>query len=527
MRYRNLMDSLNNVSKINTIKLILYAVAMTTLFSRQTDATVYDVFQSMFRYYRNFFNLPPGVTKDTNNFKKEYDFIIVGAGSGGSVLANRLTEIPEWSVLLLEAGREEILLTDVPLLVSYIIGTDYNWGYRTEKQDGICMAMKNGRCHWPRGRAMGGTSVINYMVYTRGYKDDYDNWERLGNYGWSFRDVLPYFLKSEDVGVDELKNSTYHSTGGYLKVREAGWKSPIASTFIEASKQLGYRFMDSGNFDDFGCSYVLANIDHGARCSASKAFLRPIRRRKNLFVAKEARVTKILIDEVRRRAIGVEFIKHRKRYSVRANKEVILSAGTLNSPQLLMLSGIGPKDHLQQLAIPVVQDLKVGYNLHDHVSMAGLVFMVNDTVTIVEERYRNPKYVLDYLLNGSGPYTIPGGAEAVLFTKTNPNNNDNDKLPDIELVFGPGALTGDSGGSLKEMLSLNDTFFNQVYSRYSGEDAWSLVPVLLQPRSRGYMKLRSKNPFHPPLFYPNYFQDERDLITMIEGIQLVSNRIIV
>lgn len=484
-------------------------------------AALPDAFKDLINLANDIYQQSVGVTWNEEMINIEYDFIVVGAGSGGSVVANRLTEEPGWSVLLLEAGKEEIFLTDIPLLVTYILGSDYDWNYRIESQTGACLGMKSQQCKWPRGKAMGGSSVINYMVYTRGFKSDYDNWAALGNHGWSYEDVLPYFLKSEDIGVRDLLHSPYHSRGGYLKVKQSTWRSPIVSAFLKACREAGYNFTDPNGADPLGCSLVLTNTHRGARYSVSKAFLRPIRHRTNLHVSKQTRVTRILIDKATKRAYGVELVKNRRRYYVKARKEVILCAGALNSPQLLMLSGIGPRAHLQDIGINVIQNANVGYNLQDHVSMAGLAFLVNDSVTIVEKRFLNPKYIVDYVLYGTGPYTIAGGAEAVLFTKTKYCGEKDDS--DIELVFGPGSLTGDTGGSLKSLFNIDDKLYDKVYRPYLGRDGWTLVPILLRPKSRGYLKLRSKNPFHPPLFYPNYFGDERDLRTLVEGIKMVGH----
>lgn len=478
--------------------------------------------------FRNFINTiskdplltPSNIVLDTKTFDKEYDFIVIGAGSGGSVITNRLTENSKWTVLLLEAGGEESLLTDVPLLVSYMVDSNINWGYRTQKDGRFCRAMKDQTCNWPRGKVMGGTSVINYMVYTRGSPQDYDNWEALGNSGWGYRDVLPYFKKSEDITVSRLKGSPYHGLGGFVKVEQTSWRTPLSAAFLEAGYEMGFKEVDHSE-KPIGFSYVLANKVRGARQSASKAFLRPIRKRHNLKVAKEARVTKILIDPTTKKTYGVEFLKNRKSYTVKIRKEVILCAGTLNSPQLLMLSGVGPKEHLNELSIPLIKDLKVGHNLQDHLSMAGLVFLVNSSVTIIESKYTRPRYLVDFMMNGSGPLTLPGGAEALGFYPT--KYAEDQSHPDMELVFGPGSLLGDSGGSLRKVLGISDKFYNKVYRPFFEREAYSVVPVLVRPRSKGFVRLRSKNPFHFPIFIPNYFNDTRDLFTLVEGIKKVSD----
>ncbi|KAJ9587730.1 hypothetical protein L9F63_018838 [Diploptera punctata] len=420
--------------------------------------------------------------RDTSVFKPEYDFIVVGAGSGGSVVANRLTEVPGWSVLLLEAGGDENFLTDIPLLASYTQFMGLNWGYTTERDDKFCRGMVQGRCRWPRGKVLGGTSVINYMIYTRGNKRDYDQWEKLGNKGWSYNDVFPYFLKSEDIGIRELLNSPYHSTGGYLNVQEAAYKTPLSPAFLEAGRELGHRVGDPSAESQLGFSYAQATIRNGTRCSASKAFLRPVRNRPNLYISKRAIVTKILINPKTNRAFGVEVVKNNRMFKVRARREVILSAGVFNSPQLLMLSGVGPREHLEELGIPVLKDAKVGYNLQDHVSMAGLAFFVNDSISLVESRLIvNPAYGLDYLINRKGPLTLPGGTEAVAFYRTKHSNNSNPEdsdWPDLEIVFAPGALTGDTAGSLRRGLGITEQLYRQVFQPSAGRDAYGLVPIL-------------------------------------------------
>lgn len=467
---------------------------------------------------------PSDAVPDLKKIAPEYDFIVVGSGSGGSVIANRLSENSNWTVLLLEAGPEEIILDEIPLFVSHIVSSDFNWGYTTEPSGSFCKAMKKQRCNWPRGKVMGGTSVTNYMVYTRGVPHDYDGWAALGNTGWSFEEVLPYFKKSEDIQNADLKASPYHGVGGYLKIERPRWRTPLAKSFMDAGLEMGYNDVDPSEPNAVGFSYVLANTGNGERFSASKAFLRPIRKRSNFKVLKRARVTKVDVQERlnTKKAIGVEFFKNQKRYSVRARKEVILSAGALNSPQILMLSGIGPKDHLEEMKIPVIQDLKVGHNLQDHVSMAGLVFLVNSSVTIIEREFNTkPRYMIDYLLRRHGPLTSPGGAESMALVAS---KFESDKTrPDIELVFGSGALTGDSGGSLISLLGMTREFYNKVYGPYFERQAYNIVPLILRPFSRGLVKLRSSNPFESPKFYPNYLSDNRDLEALIEAIKMVSS----
>lgn len=277
--------------------------------------------------------------RDNAVLLEEYDFIVVGAGSGGSVVTNRLSENPEWSVLLLEAGSTEIFLTDVPLTAAMTSLTRYNWGYKTERMKTACLGMKGQRCNQVRGKSLGGTSVVNFLLYTRGNKLDFDEWESFGNPGWGFRDVLPYFIKSENISMEGQIDEEFHGRNGYLSVEHPPYKTVMVKQFIKAGAELGYENNDPNGKGSLGFSEVQATMRKGRRCSAAKAFLTPIMDRPNVKIVTRARVTKVLINPETKMAYGVEVLKNRRRYRVMAKKEVVLSAGSFNSPQLLMLSG--------------------------------------------------------------------------------------------------------------------------------------------------------------------------------------------
>ncbi|KAK9871960.1 hypothetical protein WA026_015206 [Henosepilachna vigintioctopunctata] len=455
----------------------------------------------------------------TEELLDNYDFIVVGAGSAGAVIANRLSEIEGWNVLLLEAGGDETEISDVPLMAAYLQLSQLDWKYKSEPQGQACLAMNNGRCNWPRGKVIGGSSVLNYMLYLRGNKKDYDIWESLGNPGWGHQDALFYFKKSEDNQNPYLAKTPYHSTGGYLTVSEAPYHTPLVATFLEAGKQLGYKNRDINGRYQTGFMLAQGTVRRGARCSTGKAFLRPIRLRTNLHVAMHSHVTRVLIDPVTKVAFGVEFLRDGKIHRIRATKEVILSAGAVNSPQILMLSGIGPKADLLKHQIPLIQDLKVGHNLQDHVGLGGLTFMIDKEVSIQLNRIYAVQPVMQYAVFGGGPLTIMGGVEGLAFVNTKYANTTDD-FPDIEFHFISGSTHSDGGAQLKKAHGLSDTFYKRAFEPVTGKDAFSLLPVLLRPKSRGFIKIRSRNPYDPPLIYPNYFQDESDMKTLVEGVKI-------
>lgn len=379
--------------------------------------------------------------------------------------------------------------------------------------------MEDGRCNWPRGKVIGGSSVLNYMLYLRGNKKDYDQWEGLGNTGWGYKDALYYFKKSEDNTNPYLASTPYHSTGGYLTVGEAPYRTPLAAAFVEAGVEMGYENRDINGERQTGFMIAQGTTRRGSRCSTGKAFLRPARLRPNLHVAMYSQVTRVLIDPVSKVAYGVEFMRDRSMHYIRASKEVIVSSGSVNSPQILMLSGIGPKAELNKHKIPLIKDLQVGENLQDHIGLGGLTFLVNQPISLVVNRFQSVSTVLQYAVFGQGPLTILGGVEGLGFVNTK-YANATDDFPDIEFHFISGSTSSDGGTQLRRAHGLTERFYEAVFGPINNKDAWSIIPMLLRPKSVGSIKLRSKNPFDYPYIYPNYLHDELDVKTMIEGTKI-------
>ncbi|CAB0043387.1 unnamed protein product [Trichogramma brassicae] len=402
-----------------------------------------------------------------------YDFVVIGGGSAGAVVASRLTEIPQWKVLLLEAGPDENEITDVPSLAAYLQLTKLDWKYKTEPTGKACLGMKGGRCNWPRGKVLGGSSVLNYMLYVRGNRHDYDYWESLGNPGWGYDQALYYFKKSEDNRNPYLRNSPYHGTGGLLTVQMLDCQSVFETGQVEKQFAHGYerpRYQNSHK----------SNNDEGC---------------------------------------GVEFVRDGKKQFVRARKEVILSAGAINSAQILMLSGIGPKEHLQEVGIPLVKDLRVGDNMQDHVGMGGLTFLVDKPVAIVQDRFQAAPMTMQYVANGKGPMTTLGGVEGYAFVNTI-YANESGTYPDIQFHMAPASINSDAGVQVRKVLGITDEIYDTVYRPIANKDAWTIMPLLLRPRSRGSVRLRNSNPFQAPIIDANYFDHPLDIATLVEGAKI-------
>ncbi|XP_043257484.1 glucose dehydrogenase [FAD, quinone] [Colletes gigas] len=450
---------------------------------------------------------------------RTYDFIVVGGGSAGAVIASRLSEVSNWTVLLLEAGSDENEISDVPLLAGYTQLSEFDWKYQTSPPtvSAYCLAMLGDRCNWPRGKVLGGSSVLNAMIYVRGNRHDYDNWARLGNKGWSYEEVLPYFLKSEDNRNPYLARTPYHATGGYLTVQEAPWRTPLSLAFLQAGQELGYDIRDINGEKQTGFMLTQATIRRGSRCSTAKAFLRPVKNRENLHIAMNSQVLRVLFNNDKR-ATGVEILRDGRQQIVRVRREVVLSAGAINSPQLLMLSGIGPKEHLAEFNIPVMSDLRVGDNLQDHVGLGGLTFIVNEPISLKKDRFQTMPVMIEYVLNERGPMTSPG-VEGLAFVNSKYADEFED-YPDIQFHFAPSSINSDGGDQIKKITGLRDRVYNTMYKPLNRAETWSILPLLLRPRSSGWVRLKSRNPLVYPDINPNYFTHKEDMDILVEGIRI-------
>ena len=420
-----------------------------------------------------------------------YDYIVVGAGSAGCVLANRLSSRPEVRVLLLEAGgRDSSPFVHMPAGLAQLVGNRrIDWSYYTEPEPQLA----GRRLYWPRGRVLGGSSSINAMCYTRGHPHDYDEWARLGAAGWSYADVLPYFRRSEDQARGA---SEWHGTGGPLSVEDLRFRNPLSAVFVEAAVASGLARNDDFNGPrQDGAGFYQVTQRRGRRCSAAVAYLHPARARRNLEVCTHSLATRILFDGAR--AIGVEYRHRGERRVARAEREVLLAAGAVASPQLLLLSGIGPADELRALGLKVIADrTEVGLNLQDHLDFCTLSRCTR-AITYDFNAWQSLGVALRYLLTRSGP-GVSNIAEAGGFARSALAP---DARPDIQLHFVPAQL--DDHGR----------------NRLPGH-GYTVHSCVLRPASRGRIALRSARPEDPPRIHAGYLAEARDVDGMLAGVAL-------
>ncbi len=432
--------------------------------------------------------------------QSNFDFIIVGAGSAGCVLANRLSADGSHRVLLLEAGGSD-LHPWVQIPVGYgraFYSSRVNWMYHTEPDPGT-----SGRCsYWPRGKVLGGSSSINAMVYIRGHQEDYNEWASLGNPGWDWQNVLPYFRKAER---NQSLHNQWHGDNGPLYISDmAPDTHATCANFIRAGEQIGGHLnQDFNGEDQEGYGLYQATIKNGRRMSAARAYLHPVTSRRNLIIEKNALVQRILFDG--NRATGVEYEHHGGTKTAYAQSEVIVSAGAINSPQLMLLSGVGPATDLRSLDIEVVLDQpNVGANLQDHLSID---YLYASTVPTINDQlypwWGKLWHGLRYVLMRSGPLAL-GVNQGGAFVRSDPGL----ARPNLQLYFSPASYTKAPPG--KRPLMNPDPFAGFLTS---------VQPT--RPSSVGFLSLKTADPKDSPSIVPNYLSTEHDINEMLDGVRLL------
>ncbi|XP_067124760.1 glucose dehydrogenase [FAD, quinone]-like, partial [Centruroides vittatus] len=440
------------------------------------------------------------------------NYILVGSGSGGSVLTNRLSKNPSINVLLLEAGERPALISEIPFLHMSALSTKYNWDFPTVPSRRIAHAIKGRSFNLGAGKVLGGTPMLNHNLYVRGNRKDYDNWAKNGAIGWDWKNVFPYFLKSEDNRNRRIVKNGYHGVDGELIIQYPPFHTPMVRGYLGSAKAIGYRLGDYNAAHQTVFMPPQGTINRGRRWSTLHAFINPVVGRRNLEIVTSAYVTKILIDDYNR-AYGVVFDHYNKTFRAIAKREVIICAGTFNSPKLLMLSGIGPKEVLNKFHIPVKSDLPVGNNLIDHVSTLGLQFIV-DTYTFKETRITKEDF-MDILINGTGPLTSLGGVEVIGFANSK-YNKDLD-WPDLEIFWVSRSVSSDS--VLREMSGAVEEL-KKIFEKYSYLDTISCIPNPTRVKSKGVVSLQSTDPYEYPLIDLNYFSHTDDLKVSVEGLKV-------
>ncbi|GJQ74213.1 hypothetical protein Trydic_g22056, partial [Trypoxylus dichotomus] len=368
--------------------------------------------------------------------------------------------------------------------------------------------------HFPRGRGIGGSSLLNFMIFSRGVKEDYDRWAEMGNIGWSYDEVLPILKRLENCTI-HWQDTPYRGHHGPIYVEDP-YVSTSGHVFVKAAIKAGYKYVDYNGRTNRGVSYIQATTKKGLRCSGEKCYIRPIRCRKNLTIRTNSYVTKVLIKHDK--AYGVEYSLNGRSYRAYAKKEVILSAGAIQSPQILLPSGIGPTEQLSSFGIKTIKDLPVGQKLYDHPIYYGLGFTFNQSIVFPVGNARDDQAFIDLYNKGTGLLHSTGTAEGLLFNKSSFADT---SRTDTEVIYVSSSYTIGLNLTLAGLIRLTQETYDNTFKSYEGLPAAMCGPVLLHPKSHGRLELRSANPFDHPKIYSGYFTDPEgtDIKTMIAGIR--------
>lgn len=404
--------------------------------------------------------------------------------------------------------------------MGFLQKSKYSWDYYTEKTDLASKGFPKGS-YWPRGKLLGGTGAINAMIYVRGNRKDYNHWEELGNPTWGWDNVLNYFKKSQDLRneyVFEVFGESHHSRGGPLKVDMYHSMEPIKTVIYEAAFELGFKEIFDANAEEhIGYHTCMGTLDKGTRCSPAKAFLVPAKNRPNLHIIKNAHVTKINVSP-KNVVTSVDFIvKDSQKLTATIKKEVILSAGAINSPQILMLSGIGPKAELKKHNIPLKADLPVGENLQDHAIVPIFFTFHKSTATNLDIK-ELADYLYMYVNHKIGPFAALGATDLIGFVNT---VNDTDPFPDVQYHhFMYKKQTADLKIAL-DMFGFDDRISASISKGNHDQEVLCIFVTLLNPKSIGNIKLKSSDPFDAPVINANYLKEQEDVETFIRGIRIL------
>uniref|UniRef100_A0A6P7FPQ9 Glucose dehydrogenase [FAD, quinone]-like n=1 Tax=Diabrotica virgifera virgifera TaxID=50390 RepID=A0A6P7FPQ9_DIAVI len=449
----------------------------------------------------------------------EFDFIVVGSGSAGAVVANKLSENPNWKVLVLEAGGYPSATSDIPALI-FSGPQEEDWQYRAEPSPLSCLGFRDGQCVWPRGKGLGGTSILNAMMYIKGNKRDYDTWEKLGNAGWGWDTVKEHFKKLENMQPKGV--SDQYGRDGYMSLNRYPSDHPIASELHEAYKKMELPLLNEENpTNPLGTLTAFQCIKDGIRFNTGRAFLGQVKSRSNLMTALHSFVQKVIINRKSKSATGVQVEVGEKIINVKVKKEVIVSGGSVNSPQLLMLSGVGPKHHLEKVNVNIIKDLPVGKHLEDHGLHFGFFVKFNPEIQLVNNQIDT---IYKYFAHQQGNL----GSLMITNIMSFINTKNDSQFPNLQHHYFLFPMNDTLiASTFPPAIGLKDEILANINDAIKEKSVLAITSTILNPKSHGQILLKTNNAKDKPLIYPEYFSDQNDedIRVMLESLRFLENLI--